>query len=230
MQTQHKSAVMVFLMSCCLTLTSHASGQAEDYEFTSQVDSSTQRDMYPSQPASTFFSDDFSQSDSYENRRATRAERMPLIREQRQERDNEPDNSAMPSQIMPRGEKVIVVNPVIHEWGAYEANGKLVRSGVATAGSNWCSDLDRPCKTHSGTFRIQTLGDADCISHRFPLGEGGAPMPFCMFFNGGEGLHGSGEVVRANRSHGCVRMRVSDAEWVRYNFAKIGTKVIVMPY
>jgi lipoprotein-anchoring transpeptidase ErfK/SrfK len=60
--------------------------------------------------------------------------------------------------------------------------------------------------------------------------HGGAPMPYCMFFNGSQGLHGSYEVVDGNASHGCVRMTVSDAEWVRFNFATIGTKVVVRPY
>jgi lipoprotein-anchoring transpeptidase ErfK/SrfK len=55
-------------------------------------------------------------------------------------------------------------------------------------------------------------------------------MPYCMFFNGNQGLHGSYNVVDGNASHGCVRMTVSDAEWVRFNFANIGTKVIVRPY
>jgi lipoprotein-anchoring transpeptidase ErfK/SrfK len=27
-----------------------------------------------------------------------------------------------------------------------------------------------------------------------------------------------------------VRMHVSDAEWLRYNFVNVGTKVIVKPY
>jgi lipoprotein-anchoring transpeptidase ErfK/SrfK len=59
-----------------------------------------------------------------------------------------------------------------------------------------------------------------------------------MFFNGGQGLHGSYEVVRANVSHGCVRLHVDDARWLRYNFVDgpnmsngyRGTKVIIRPY
>jgi lipoprotein-anchoring transpeptidase ErfK/SrfK len=62
--------------------------------------------------------------------------------------------------------------------------------------------------------------------------HGGAPMPYCMFFNRNQALHGSPdhEVVDGNISHGCVRMHVPEAEWLRYNFVHVGTKVIVRPY
>jgi lipoprotein-anchoring transpeptidase ErfK/SrfK len=45
-------------------------------------------------------------------------------------------------------------------------------------------------------------------------------------------LHGvpDGEVVEGNISHGCVRMHVVDAEWLRYSFVNYGTKVVVKPY
>ncbi|MBX3709278.1 MAG: L,D-transpeptidase [Gammaproteobacteria bacterium] len=137
--------------------------------------------------------------------------------------------SRLPTQIETK-EKVIVVDPNVHTWGAYDSGGNLVRSGLATAGSSWCPDIGRPCKTKAGHFRIQSLGSADCKSSIYPLPKGGAPMPYCMFFNGNQGLHGSGEVVEGNISHGCVRMHVSDAEWLRFDFAKTGTKVIVKPY
>ena len=55
-------------------------------------------------------------------------------------------------------------------------------------------------------------------------------MPYSMYFNGSQGLHGSHELGEANLSHGCVRMSVDDAEWLRYNFAHIGTKVIIKSY
>jgi hypothetical protein len=139
-------------------------------------------------------------------------------------------NSGLPAQIPAQGEKVIIVDPKVHSWGAYSSTGVLIRQGLASAGSKWCADLGRPCRTKSGVFRIQSLGESDCISSRYPLGEGGAPMPYCMYFNGNQGLHGSNQVARANLSHGCVRLRVSDAEWLRYHFAQLGTKVIVKNY
>lgn len=128
------------------------------------------------------------------------------------------------------GEKVIIINPRKHVWGAYSADGKLLRAGLATAGSSWCPDIHRACRTRSGTFRIYTLGSRSCYSKRYPVGRGGAPMPYCMFFNGNQGLHGSNQLAEANLSHGCVRISVSDAAWVRFNFATIGTKVIVTSY
>ena len=128
-------------------------------------------------------------------------------------------------------EKTIVVDPNVHAWGAYK-DGQLIKAGLATAGSSWCADIGRPCRTAAGSFRIQSLGAADCKSHIYPLPKGGAPMPYCMYFHGGQGLHGSypGNVVEGNVSHGCVRMHVADAEWIRYNFANVGTKVVVKSY
>jgi len=133
--------------------------------------------------------------------------------------------------IRSSGEKVIIVNPNRHIFQAYDASGRLVRSGMVTAGNSWCPDIRRPCKTRAGSFRIFSLGGPGCKSKRYPLPHGGAPMPYCMFFNGNQALHGSYEVVPGrNVSHGCVRIHVNDAEWLRYNFATYGTKVIVKPY
>lgn len=139
-------------------------------------------------------------------------------------------DSRLPNRISPPGEKFILVDPRVHAWGAYSSNGNLLRSGLATAGARWCRDIDRPCKTKSGVFRIYSLGNYNCISNKYPVGEGGAPMPYCMYFNGGQGLHGSHELAEANISHGCVRISVSDAEWLRFNFSQIGTKVLIRPY
>lgn len=146
--------------------------------------------------------------------------------------EEEPQNGGyvgMPSSVTTR-ERVIIVNPRIHAWGAYSEDGRLLNSGVATSGRSWCSDIGRPCRTKTGAFRINSLGSENCISSKFPVGEGGAPMPFCMYFNGGQGIHGSNEVREANLSHGCVRVSVSDARWIRYNFARLHTKVIILSY
>lgn len=144
----------------------------------------------------------------------------------------------MPSYIDSPGEKVIIVDPKRHSWGAYTPSGELLRTGMATAGNTWCRDIGRPCKTSIGSFRIYSLGSRGCKSSKFPRPRGGAPMPYCMFFNGGMALHGSNQVVAANVSHGCVRLETPDAEWIRYNFAERpsksnnyrGTKVIIKPY
>lgn len=128
-------------------------------------------------------------------------------------------------------EKVIIIDPVNHRWSAYSPTGKLIRSGLATAGARWCEDIGRPCKTKAGVFRIYSLGNEDCVSSKYPIEEGGgAPMPYCMYFNGSQGLHGSNNVIAGNISHGCVRLRTYDAEWLRYHFVTVGTKVIIKPY
>lgn len=145
---------------------------------------------------------------------------------------------AMPPHISGEGEKVIVVDPQVHQWGAYSADGKLIRSGTATAGGKYCRDVRRGCRTKAGSFRIFSLGSAGCRSSKYPLPRGGAPMPYCMFFNKNQALHGSPHVVKGNVSHGCVRLHVGDAKWIRFNFAEgpseangyRGTKVIVRPY
>lgn len=138
--------------------------------------------------------------------------------------------SLLPQTINAKG-RVILVDPKAHAWGAYR-KGQLIRAGIASAGANFCKDVDRPCRTSVGTFRIYSLGNQDCISHQYPVGKGGSLMPYCMFFNKGQSLHGSPDqmMVEDNISHGCVHMRIPDAEWMRYNFAEIGTKVIILPY
>ncbi|MDR3491688.1 MAG: L,D-transpeptidase [Gammaproteobacteria bacterium] len=140
--------------------------------------------------------------------------------------------SRLPQSINTNGRKTILIDPNVHAWGAYGADGRLVRAGIATAGGNWCPDIGRSCRTASGTFSIQSLGGPECKSSLYPRPNGGAPMPYCMFFHGSQGLHGSVPVavVEDNVSHGCVRTQISDAEWIRYNFANVGTRVIVRPY
>jgi len=146
--------------------------------------------------------------------------------------------SSVAQALNTRGEKVIVVDPHRHTFAAYDANGHLKRSGMASSGRNYCPDIRRPCRTHTGYFRLYYLGDESCYSTRYPLPNGGAPMPYCMYFNGNQALHGSYEVAYANLSHGCVRLRVSDAAWLRYHFVESpnasnhyrGTLVIIKPY
>ena len=137
--------------------------------------------------------------------------------------------SRLPSHLSTK-ERTVLVDPNVHAWGAYDSSGNLVRAGLATAGNYYCPDSKRGCKTSAGSFRVQSLGAASCKSSRYPLPRGGAPMPYCMFFNKHQGLHGSQYVMEGNVSHGCVRLSVDDAEWLRFNFANIGTKVVVRPY
>jgi len=147
-------------------------------------------------------------------------------------------NAPLPEYIKPPAEKIIVVNPAEHAWGAYSANGKLMRWGIATAGADSCKDMKGSCRTKTGVFRIYSLGSSNCVSSKFPLGQGGASMPYCMYFNGSQALHGSYEVEYGNSSHGCVRIHVDDAKWLRYHFVEApnaanqyrGTQVIIKSY
>ena len=139
-------------------------------------------------------------------------------------------SSSMPATISSQG-KVIIVAPKLYAWGAYQ-DGKLVRGGIANAGANYCPDKGGSCRTTIGSFRIYSMGDVNCASKIYPIPEGGALMPYCMFFHNGESLHGSPDHILGenNISHGCIHMRIPDAEWLRYDFASIGTKVVIEPY
>lgn len=147
---------------------------------------------------------------------------------------NENYAGRLPQQMPTGGKKVVLVNPNVHAWGAYDSDGRLIRAGIATAGAAQCPPdaMHSNCHTGMGTFRITALGDGSCYSKIYPRPHGGGLMPYCMFFNNGQALHGSPDsiVLEQNVSHGCVRMRIPDAEWMRYNFAEVGTKVVVVPY
>jgi L,D-transpeptidase ErfK/SrfK len=139
------------------------------------------------------------------------------------------DFSPFPRQIS-SSSKLLVFDPKVQAWGAYNDEGTLVRWGPAAGGSSWCQDIRRSCRTSAGQFKVYSLGSSACYSRKFPLPRGGAPMPYCMFFNKGQALHGSSNLPGYNASHGCVRLYVSDAEWLRYDFVTHGTRVIVRPY
>jgi lipoprotein-anchoring transpeptidase ErfK/SrfK len=115
-------------------------------------------------------------------------------------------------------------------WVAVDSNGKVVKSGVASGGRNYCPDIKRACRTPTGTFHVLSEGGASCRSSRYPVGHGGAKMPYCMFFTSLYAIHGSYELPHYNASHGCIRVKPADAKWLQQNFIKIGTKVVVEPY
>lgn len=140
----------------------------------------------------------------------------------------------LPEQENTNGKKLVLVDPNAHAWGAYAEDGHLVRAGIATAGGKVCPpDADEPdCRTGVGQYRITSIKGEDCASKVYPKPTGGGLMPFCMFFHNGQALHGSPDnlLVEDNVSHGCVRMRIPDAEWMVNNFAQVGTTVKVLPY
>jgi lipoprotein-anchoring transpeptidase ErfK/SrfK len=51
-----------------------------------------------------------------------------------------------------------------------------------------------------------------------------APMPYSVFFDGGEAFHEGSVYVR---SHGCVHLSAANAAWV-FNFLHIGDEVQVV--
>ena len=131
------------------------------------------------------------------------------------------------------GHKIFIFSPQAHAYAAYDANGNRVRTGKASGGQDFCPDIGQPCRTATGTYRVNAKGDADCISHIFPIETGGgAPMPYCMKFGGqGFAIHGSYDVPEdSNASHGCIRVTPESARWLSQNFVDIGTTVYVMPY
>jgi hypothetical protein len=144
-------------------------------------------------------------------------------------------SSRLPQHEDTNGKKMVLVDPNVHAWGAYDRDGSLVRAGIATAGGAVCppdAEGESDCRTGSGVFKITSMRGSDCYSRKYPRPHGGGLMPFCMYFNNGQALHGSPDniVVENNVSHGCVRMRIPDAEWMWSDFATVGTTVKVIPY
>ena len=141
-----------------------------------------------------------------------------------------PQYASLPSRFQTNGERTFVFSPKEREWGAYDADGYQVAGGQANGGADMCNDIGRPCRTPVGAFRISRRGDSSCVSSKYPLGEGGAPMPYCMFFKGGNAIHGSPYISNRNGSHGCIRVRTKAAAWLSRYFMRNGTKVVVLPY
>jgi len=138
------------------------------------------------------------------------------------------DFAPFPPQIQPGKTNKVVISQKELAWGAYDSEGTLVYWGPISAGRGYCEDTGESCETPSGTFTAFRREGADCASTVYPVGEGGAPMPYCVFFNGGIALHGSSEVPGYNASHGCVRLFIEDAEWLNESFIEIGrTRVVV---
>jgi len=131
---------------------------------------------------------------------------------------------------IPSGQKMVVYSPMLNAWAAYGPAGNIIRWGPASSGQNWCPDLGKPCHTPSGNFKVYDKRGPGCTSTKFPKPDGGAPMPYCMFFKGGFAMHGSNGVLGYNASHGCIRLFLEDAEWLNRDFVDIGTQVIILPY
>ncbi len=139
-----------------------------------------------------------------------------------------------PSAVFPQsrpatGKIVFIFDPKHTSWALYNRQGQLMRTGRASGGQNYCPDVKRGCRTISGTFTAFREGGPECKSTKFPLGKGGAPMPYCMYFHKGFAIHGSPHVPNYNASHGCIRVPPADAAWLTTHINP-GATVIVRPY
>ena len=81
--------------------------------------------------------------------------------------------------------------------------------------------------------RANVFFDGKCVSHTVTLPNGvrksvGVVLPSTLRFD--LSTKEIMEVVDGNASHWCVRLNVSDAEWLRFNFVHVGTKVMVKSY
>jgi hypothetical protein len=113
-------------------------------------------------------------------------------------------------------------------WGAYDEQGQLLKWGPLSGGKDYCADVKSPCPTLPGDFFVYRTGTVKCKSKKFPVGKGGAKMPYCMFYDGGYAVHGSYEVPGYHASHGCVRIFIEDARWLNEEFVRKGwTRVII---
>lgn len=147
------------------------------------------------------------------------------------------DVAPFPIKLPGESEKQIIVDQEKLAWAAYDAQGNLILWGPISSGRDKCSDSNKSCRTLSGIFRVFSKENVHCSSDVFPIGKGGAKMPYCMYFHKGFALHGSDDLPGVRASHGCVRMFTQDAKWLNENFVELssdrnnqmGTKVTVRP-
>lgn len=147
------------------------------------------------------------------------------------------DYAPFSHKIDTQNEKLILVDQDKLAWGAFNEQGELVKWGPISSGRDKCSDSSKVCRTLTGIYRVFSKENEKCVSDVFPIGKGGAKMPFCMFFHKGFALHGSDDIPGYRASHGCIRMFVGDAKWLNHDFVDaaseknsyLGTKVIVRP-
>ncbi len=133
-------------------------------------------------------------------------------------------------------EKQIIVDQDKLAWGAYD-QGHLVKWGPIASGRDRCPDSANACLTLTGVYRVFSKEDDHCKSDIFPIGKGGAKMPYCMYFHKGFALHGSDDMPGYRASHGCVRLFIRDAKWLNQEFVEtstdkndnMGTKVVIRP-
>lgn len=135
-----------------------------------------------------------------------------------------------PQVIKPRGEKILIFDPKVEAWAAYDAKGQRVMTGRGSGGSRYCKGTEEDCRTPSGLFRVYRKRGADCRSGEFKDPDGkGARMPYCMYFYNGNTIH-AGYGLGGHGSHGCIRVLESAAKWLSESFVEKGTQIYVMSY
>lgn len=137
--------------------------------------------------------------------------------------------SPFPERVDPEDSNLIIIDLNEQAFAAYDNSGTLVYWGPVSGGNTWCPDVGRSCRTPTGSYRVYAKGGPSCISSKYPIPFGGAPMPYCMYFHGGYAMHAS-TLPGYNASHGCVRMLYEDAYWLNSEFVetgKNGTRVII---
>lgn len=128
--------------------------------------------------------------------------------------------SPLPQKIPASGHEMIKVDLSDFAWAAYDPEGTLVKWGPISGGKS--------SSTITGTFTFYRKQGSGCVSSKYPIPRGGAPMPYCMHFKGGYAMHGSPIVPGFHASHGCVRLFTDDAQWLNQNFVDTGsTKVTI---
>lgn len=128
-------------------------------------------------------------------------------------------HGAVPSwvaQTCRTGAKVICIDKTTRKL-VYMINGKAELTMDARFGGYYTP-------TREGTFHVY-YKDADHVSSLY-----GSPMPFSMFFSGGEAIHYSIDFATygyLHHSHGCVNIRdYSGVRWL-YSQIPVGTRVVV---
>ena len=139
--------------------------------------------------------------------------------------------SYFPMHIPASRERQFIFDPKVSAWAAYATDGHRVMTGSASGGKDFCEDVGQPCRTVTGTFHVYKKRGAACTSGEYPVEtEGGAKMPYCMYFFQGFTIHAAYEVPTYNASHGCVRVLPSAAQWLNEQFINVGTRVTVLSY
>lgn len=129
------------------------------------------------------------------------------------------------------GHKQFIFDPKAYAWAAYDEEGNRVMTGGASGGKDFCEDVGQSCRTVTGNFKVYNKRGLECRSGEYPVEtEGGAKMPYCMYFYRGYTIHAAYEVPLANTSHGCVRVFPSAAKWLNENFITVGTRITVLSY